>query len=96
MAMWASIESEMQVLARLLLFNGIVLISVRETLAFVKKIDERTRYTTVVFGVELGGYLLLLYAILKEDVYNHGLGYMLGSFLISISKELVIVGLLVP
>ena len=45
---------------------------------------------------EMLGYLLVAYATMKEELFNRGLFYMVGSFMISISKELMIVQLLIP
>ena len=55
-----------------------------------------SRWTVAIFIGESLGYMLLLCTIVTQEKYNHGVGYMTGSFVISIAKELVIVSLLAP
>ena len=52
--------------------------------------------TIGIYCFEMLGYLLMAYATMREELFNRGLFYMIGSFMISIAKELVIVKLLVP
>jgi hypothetical protein len=42
------------------------------------------------------GYMLMAFATMRENIFNKGIFYMVGSFLISIAKELVIVKLIMP
>jgi uncharacterized membrane protein len=82
--------------ARMLLYNASIMFIAAETLRLAKNWTLRTKFIIGVFAIEVLGYLLMTVAACREEYYNRGIMFMLASFLISISKELSIVSLLVP
>lgn len=74
------------VIARLVLYNAGIMLMLAETARIIKNWEHRTRFSLGVFGLEMFGYCILTIAACREEHYNHGVLFMIASFLISISK----------